>query len=74
MISFHCFKLDALASGPRRKRVKVLSGQRYSLFLSLKKSDALLILRGFVQILSPLECASSFSLSMCFFPQYFNLN
>lgn len=64
MISFHCFGLDTVAAGTRRKGEDSLWPEKFSLFLSLEQSDTLLTLRGFVQLVSPLECAASSS-SVC---------
>lgn len=47
MMSFHCFKPDALASGTRREGEDSLWLEKFSLFLSLKQSDTLLTLKRF---------------------------
>ena len=62
MICLHCFELDAMVSGTRREGEDSLWPEKFSIFLSLKQSDTLLTLRSLVLMISPLECASSFSM------------
>lgn len=64
MTSFHCFELDTVAEGTRRKGEDSLWSEKFSLFLSLEQSDTLLTLRGFVPLVRPLECAA-LSFSVC---------
>lgn len=65
MISSHCFELDTVVAGTRRKGEDSFWPEKFSLFLSLEQSGTLLTLRGFVLLIGPLECATS-SFSVCF--------
>lgn len=64
IISFHCFKLDAVASETRREGEDSLWPEKFPLFPSPKQSATLLTLRSFV-LMSPWEVLALF-LWVCF--------